>query len=73
MVEAGLQEVGTYVSCHQNTVVQFIATRPIIDLCLAVYCRLGSRVNKRWCDQDGLDMEGMRTAVCEADWTYMEE
>ena len=46
--EAGLQEVGTYVSRRQNTVKQFIATRPIIDLCLAEERRPGSRVSNRW-------------------------
>ena len=35
MAEACLQEVETYVSCGQNTVVQFIATRTIMDLCMA--------------------------------------
>ena len=35
MAEARLQEVDNYVSCHQNTVTQFIAARPIMDLCLA--------------------------------------
>ena len=35
MVEAGLQEVKTYVSCLQNTMAQYIVTRPIMDLCLA--------------------------------------
>ena len=34
MAEAGMQEVETYISRHQNTVTQFIATRPIMDLCL---------------------------------------
>ena len=36
MAEAGLQEVETYLSRHHNTVTQFIASRPIMDLCLAV-------------------------------------
>ena len=35
MSEARLQEVKTYVSRLQNTVTQFIATRPIMDLCMA--------------------------------------
>ena len=47
MAEAGLQEVETYVSCCQNTVVQYIATRPIMDLCLAAKRRLGPRVAVR--------------------------
>ena len=34
MVEVVLQEVDIYVSRHHNTVAQFIATRPIMDLCL---------------------------------------
>ena len=34
MVEAGLKEVETYVSCRKKKVAQFIATRPIVDMCL---------------------------------------
>ena len=34
---------------------------------------VGSRVAKRWWDQDGLDLEGMRTAVHEAERTEGEE
>ena len=33
--EAGLQEVDTYLSLRKSTVAQFIATIPIMDLCLA--------------------------------------
>ena len=32
----GLEEIGVYIACRQNTVTQYIATRPIMDLCLAV-------------------------------------
>ena len=67
MAEAGLQEVETYVSRRQNTVAQFIATRPIMDLCLATEQRPGPRVSKRWWEQDGVDVEGMRTAAREAE------
>ena len=35
MTEAVLQEVETYVSCIYKKVAHFIATRPIMDLCLA--------------------------------------
>ena len=41
MAEARLQEVKTYVSRLQNTVTQFITTRPIMDLCMAAECRPG--------------------------------
>ena len=34
MTEAVLQEVETYIVRHQNMDAQYIATRPIINLCL---------------------------------------
>ena len=48
MTEAELQEVDTYVFRRHNTVVQFIATRPIMDLCLAADRRPRPSVTKRW-------------------------
>ena len=69
MGEAGLQEVDTYVYRRQNTVAQFIVTRPIMDLCLAAERRMGSRVYNRWWEQDGLDVEGIRTAAREVERT----
>ena len=68
-----LQDEETYVSCHQNTATQLISTRPIIDLCLVLEQRPGSRVAKRWLDQDGLYLEGMRTADREAERKGREE
>ena len=44
MVEAGLQEVETYVSLRQNTVAQYISARHIMDLCLAAKRRPEPRV-----------------------------
>ena len=67
MTEAGLQEVETFVSLRQNTVTQFIATRPVVDLCLAAKRRPGPRVSNWWWEQDGVDVEGMRTAAWEAE------
>ena len=61
IVEELLQEVGTYLYHLHNTVAQFIATRPIMDLCLAAERRTGSRVDKQWWEQDGMDLEGMHT------------
>ena len=69
MAEAGFQEVETYVSCHQNTVAQYIATRSIMDLCLAEKRRPGTRVARKWWEQEDLDLEGMRTASREAEQT----
>ena len=57
----------TYIFRFQNTVAHFIANRTIVDMCLAAERRPGSRVAKRWWEQDGLDLEGMQTAVQEAE------
>ena len=69
MAEAGLNEVETYSSCRQNTVAKYIATRPIMDLCLAAKQRPGPRVKIRWWEQDGIYLDGMRTAAREAERT----
>ena len=69
MAEVGLQEVDTNLPHHHNTVEQFISTRPIMDMCLVAEQRTGSRVTNRWCEQDGLDVEGMRMATQEAERT----
>ena len=73
MMEAGLQEVKTYISYRTNTPTQFIVTKPIMDLCLEVERRPGSRVANRWFDKDALDLEGMRTEAWEAERTEGEE
>ena len=52
MAEVGLQELETYVSCHQNTVAQYIATTTIIDLCLGAKWKPGERVSMRWWEQE---------------------
>ena len=54
MLETGMQEVENYVACHHNTITKFIATGPIMDLCLAAAWHPGSRVSKRWWEQEGL-------------------
>ena len=59
MAEAGLQELETYVYYHRNTAAQYIATRPIMGLCLATKRRPVERVAMRWWEQEGLDLEGM--------------
>ena len=43
-----LEEVETYVLCHQNTVAQYIATRLILELCMEEGRRPGSQVMMRW-------------------------
>ena len=73
MTEAVCQEVDNYVSCRQNTAAQFIATRPIMNLCMEADQMPGSRVSNKWWENDGLDLEGMQTADHEADRTEGEE
>ena len=46
--EAGLQEMETYASGHQNTAAQYIVTGPIMGLCLAAKQRPGPRVEMWW-------------------------
>ena len=39
---------------RQNTVAQFIATRPILGLCEVAERRRGTRVPQRWWEQSGI-------------------
>ena len=48
MTEAGLQEVENYVSRRQNTEEKYIATIPIMDMCLSEKRRPGPRVAIQW-------------------------
>ena len=54
IAESGLQEVETYISCCQNTVALYIATKPIMTLCLVTEIRLEIMGYKRWWEQEGL-------------------
>ena len=73
MMEAGLQDVDTYNSRLKKKVTQFIATRPIMGLCLAVERRSGIWISKRWWEQDGMDVEGIWTAAREVERTEGDE
>ena len=44
----GMEEIGVYISCHQNTVAQYTATHPIMDLCLAAERSLGIFLSRQW-------------------------
>ena len=57
MKEAGFTDVRTSITRRQNTVAQFIATRPLLDLCEGTTQRGGARVTMRWWDQKGIDWE----------------
>ena len=72
MVEAVIQEIETYFACRQNNVSQYIATRPILDLCLAAGRRPRAPVLKRWWYQGSINLEGIRdeahVAEVESNW-----
>ena len=48
---------------------QYIATSPIMDLCLAAKRMPGPRVATRWWEQKGLDLEGIWTTAWAAEHT----
>ena len=53
--EAGVVRARTSALRRQNTVAQFIATRPILGLCKVAERRRGTRVPQRWWEQSGID------------------
>ena len=46
-------------------VAQYIATRPILDLCERATWRLGERVYRGWWEQDRIDLEGAKKQAAE--------
>ena len=55
MREAGLTYIRKSIQNRQNTVAQYIATRPLLDLCEGARAREGAKVPLRWWDQAGID------------------
>ena len=54
---AGLEGIRKSVTRRYNTVEQYIAMRPIMDLCERSIWRLGAWVSRWWWEQEGLDLE----------------
>ena len=52
--DAGIVRVRTSVLRRQNTVAQFVATRPILALCEGTERGGGTRVPQRWWEQTGI-------------------
>ena len=52
--------IRTSITRIQNTVAQYIATWPILDLCKQATRRPGAQVSRRWWEQAGIDLEGAR-------------
>ena len=59
------QGIRTYIMRRQDTVAQYIVTRPILDFCERSALRLGAWVSRLWWEHDSIDLEGgkKRTAV----------
>ena len=58
----------------QNTVVQYIATQSLMDLCEATERKKGAQVGLRWWEQADIDLTGSRdTAAAAADEGGLEE
>ena len=55
-----IEEIGVYICCHQNTVLQYIATRSIMDFCLAKERNPGMRLSSQWWEKPALDILGIR-------------
>ena len=53
--DVGIVRVRKSVLRRQNTVAQFVATRPILALCEETERRGGTRVPQRWWEQTGID------------------
>ena len=53
--DAGIVRARTSVLRRQNTVAQFVSTRPIMVLCEGTERRGGTRVPQRWWEQPGID------------------
>ena len=66
MGEAVFKGIRESVTRRQNTVTQYIATRPILDLYERSTQRPGSRVSRRLWKQAGIDLEGAKKNATEA-------
>ena len=61
MQDAGLTEIRKSIANRQNTVAQYIATRPLLDLCEGARAREGARMPMRWWNQTDIDWEAAKT------------
>ena len=60
MTTVGMDDIGVYITRRQNTVAQYIATLPIMDLYLAVDRKTGLCLSRRWWEHTDLDILGIR-------------
>ena len=65
MRETGFEGIQKAVTRRQNTVAQYIATLPILDLCERSTQREGARVSRRWWDQEVIDLKAAKERAAE--------
>ena len=73
MVETVFEGIEKYIMRRENTVAQYIATQPILDLCEQSARRPRARVSQRWWEQEGLDLEGVKKRSAAATELDVEE
>ena len=69
MKEAGLTDIRTSILRRHNTVAQYIATRPLLDLCEGARAREVAKVPQRWWEKAGIDWEKSKAKGEETDMT----
>ena len=67
MKEAGFKDIRTSINARQNMVAQYIATRPLLDLCEGTKQIGGVRVAMRWWDKKGIDWEKAKSRKAETE------
>jgi hypothetical protein len=55
--EVGLWPIEKYIEKRQNTVADYVATRPIFELCTEAAWQSGSATSRRWWDQVSRNLE----------------
>ena len=64
---AGLHTVQAYIEIRRNTILKFVAQRPIMELCLEAERKRGTGPRQYWWDQP-MDLEGARDATATGDF-----
>ena len=67
MKEAGFMEIRKSIKNRQNTVAQYITTRPLLSLCEQNTRRGGTGVSRQWWYQKGIDWETAKAPAEETD------
>ena len=69
MREAEFEGIRKAITRRKNTIAQYIATQPILDLYEQATQRLGSRVSRRWWYQEGIDLKAANGRAAETTMT----